>query len=89
MERAIPGPDGIDYDARHGPNDPTYNRHHAARSARIVAAWLCEQGAPDDLIATVANLIEAREKLGYTFDRIRVPRARDAATVRAALPDAR
>jgi hypothetical protein len=123
MERAVPGPDRINYDARHGPNDPTYNRHHSARSARIVAAWLREQGASDDLIADVARLIEmhedggwpeadllqaadslsfldvnvdlllswlptrknhtglaeAREKLDYTFDRIKVPRARDLA----------
>jgi hypothetical protein len=123
MERAVPGLDRIDYDARHGPNDPSYNRHHALRSARVVSAWLREQGAPEALIADVARLIgahedggwpeadllqaadslsfldvnvdlllswlpmrkyhtgpaEAREKLDYTFDRIRVSWARDLA----------
>jgi hypothetical protein len=64
IERAFPGPDRVDYDARHGPDDPTYNRHHASRSARIVAAWLREQGAPADLIADAARLIEAHEDGG-------------------------
>jgi hypothetical protein len=123
MERAVPGSDRVDYDARHGPDDPTYNRHHSARSARIVSVWLRENEAPNDLIAAVARLIEAhedggwpeadllqaadslsfldvnvdlllswlptrrnhtgpreaRQKLDYTFERIRVARARDLA----------
>jgi hypothetical protein len=65
MERAVPGPDRIDYDARHGQSDPTYNRHHAARSAQIVSAWLREQEAPDDLIAAVSRLIQAHEDGGW------------------------
>lgn len=66
MERAVPGLDRIDYDARHGPGDPVYNRHHAARSARIVSAWLRGQGAAEDLIAEVGRLIEAHEEGGWT-----------------------
>jgi hypothetical protein len=65
MERAVLGPDRIDYDARHGPSDPTYNRHHATRSARIVSTWLREQGAAEALIAEVARLIEAHEDGGW------------------------
>lgn len=123
MERAVPGPDRVDYDARRGPGDRTYNRHHAARSARIVGEWLRAQGAAPDVIDAVARLIEvhedggwpeadllqaadslsflgvnvdlllswlptrkyhtgpaeAREKLDYTLERIRVPRARELA----------
>lgn len=123
IERAFPGPDRIDFDARLGPADPDYNRHHAERSARIVTAWLREEGAPDDLIVEVGRLIrahedggwpeadllqaadslsfldvngdlllswlptrryhtgpaEAREKLHYTIERIRLGRARELA----------
>src|SRR5579859_3437183 len=49
MQRAYPGPDRINWDARKGPADPEYHRQHAERSARIVAGWLREQGAPDEL----------------------------------------
>lgn len=123
MERAFPGPDRIDFDARLGPADPGYNRHHAERSARLVADWLRAEGAPDDLIVEVGRLIrahedggwpeadllqaadslsflevngdllrswlpnrryhtgpaEAREKLHYTYERIRIGRARELA----------
>ena len=123
IERAFPGPDRIDFDARLGPADPAYNRHHAERSARVVADWLRGAGASDDLIVEVARLIrahedggwpeadllqaadslsfldvnvdlllswlpgrkyqtgpdEARAKLRYTVERIRVPRARELA----------
>jgi hypothetical protein len=65
MERAVPGPDRIDYDARHGPADPAYNRHHAGRSARIVGDWLRAQGAAPDFIDAVADLIVAHEDGGW------------------------
>lgn len=65
MERAYPGPDRIDFDARKGPADPAYNRQHSERSARIVGAWLREQEAPEGLIAEVSRLVAVHEDGGW------------------------
>lgn len=62
MERAFPGPDspksrgGVDHD---------YNRAHSERSARIVGAFLREQGAAESLIDGVLELIRAHEYGGW------------------------
>jgi len=58
MERAFPGPD---QPVSIRLNDSVYDEAHAARSARIVGAWLREQGAPAALIADVEALIAAHE----------------------------
>jgi hypothetical protein len=65
MERAYPGSDRIDFDARQGPADPAYCRQHGERSARYVSAWLREQGAPEDFIAQVAALVATHEFGGW------------------------
>jgi Domain of unknown function (DUF4202) len=65
MERAFPGPD----QPVAGPgqwSDPEYNAAHAARSARIVAEWLSEQGADETLVAEVRKLVKAHEVGGWT-----------------------
>jgi Domain of unknown function (DUF4202) len=62
MERAFPGPD---QPVASTLGDPEYERAHAARSARIVGAWLREQGAPDVLIGEVDRLIRAHETGGW------------------------
>lgn len=62
MERAFPGPDspkgwgGVDHD---------YNRAHSERSARIVDAYLREQGAAEPLIEEVRELVRAHEYGGW------------------------
>src|SRR5262245_32592945 len=62
MERAFPGPDQpvqrtlIDFD---------YERAHAARSARIVGAWLREHSADAETISEVERLISAHEVGGW------------------------
>jgi hypothetical protein len=65
MERAYPGPDRIDWDARKGPADYEYHRQHAERSARIVGGWLEEQGASEELIERVSRLVAAHEFGGW------------------------
>src|SRR6266481_2511669 len=47
MERAFPGPDSPEQ--RHGFLDQDYYRAHSERSARLVSAYLSEQGAPEEL----------------------------------------
>lgn len=64
MERAFPGDDQPVHTTIQGFNDP-YNPLHAARSARIVGAWLREQGAAESLIAEVERLITAHEDGGW------------------------
>lgn len=62
MERAFPGPD------QPRPTslvDPSYNSAHAARSARIVGAWLREQNAGENLIEEVEALIRVHEDGGW------------------------
>lgn len=62
MERAFPGPDQPVIKTL---SDPEYERAHSVRSARIVGAWLREQGADDGLIAEVERLIVAHEFGGW------------------------
>src|SRR5215468_11868933 len=50
MERAFPGPDSPHQDLSRGPDDPIYNIAHSERSARIVSAYLHEQGASQESI---------------------------------------
>jgi len=62
MERAFPGPD---QPAMTTFDDPEYMAAHSARSARIVGAWLREQGAGDELVHEVEDLIRAHETGGW------------------------
>jgi Domain of unknown function (DUF4202) len=62
MERAFPGPD---QPIARTLGDPEYERAHAARSARIVGAWLREQDAEDVFIGEVDRLIRAHETGGW------------------------
>ena len=61
MERAFPGPDSPSLDPRQGVDNPAYNTAHSERSARIVSAYLREQGASDESIEQVVRLIRAHE----------------------------
>lgn len=62
MERAFPGPD---QPVTKTLSDPEYERAHALRSARIVAAWLREHGADEALVDRVESLIMAHEFGGW------------------------
>lgn len=62
MERAFPGRDQPVIKTL---SDPEYERAHSVRSARIVGAWLREQGADDGLVAEVERLIVAHEYGGW------------------------
>lgn len=62
MERAFPGPD---QPVAKELDDPVYYRAHSERSARIVGAWLREQGAAEDLTLEVEKLILAHEFGGW------------------------
>lgn len=62
MERAFPGPD---QPIALTLGDPDYEHAHAARSARIVGAWLREQDASDAFIGEVDRLIRAHETGGW------------------------
>lgn len=61
MERAFPGPDSPTIDPKRGVDDPVYNMAHSERSARIVSAYLQEQGATQESIAQVARFIRVHE----------------------------
>jgi len=61
MERAFPGPDSPVLDPRQGVDNPVYNMAHSERSARIVSAYLQEQGASQESIAQVARFIRVHE----------------------------
>jgi hypothetical protein len=62
MERAFPGPDQPVWS---GEEDAAYYVAHSGRSARIVGAWLREQGADGETIRQVEELIEAHEFGGW------------------------
>ena len=62
MERAFPGPDQPVIKTL---SDPEYERAHSLRSARIVAAWLREQGADESLVDRVESLIKVHEFGGW------------------------
>ena len=57
MERAFPGPDAIPIRM----NDRAYEKAHSDRSARIVGAWLDENGADSALRSGVEALIQVHE----------------------------
>ena len=57
MERAFPGPDAIPILM----NDRAYEKAHSDRSARIVGAWLSDNGADAGLIEQVEALIRVHE----------------------------
>ena len=57
MERAFPGPDAIPIRM----NDYAYEKAHSDRSARIVGAWLLENGADPALRSRVEALIRVHE----------------------------
>ncbi len=63
MERFFPG--GPQFDpATMIPGEPEYTRAHSERSAQIVAEWIREQGADEELTREVARLIEQHETGG-------------------------
>ncbi|MHB8599028.1 MAG: HD domain-containing protein [Ktedonobacteraceae bacterium] len=61
MERAFPGLDSPSIDPKRGVDDPVYNMAHSERSARIVSAYLQEQGAAQENIAQVVRFILVHE----------------------------
>ena len=61
MERAFPGPDSPIIDPKLGVDNPVYNMAHSERSARIVSAYLQEQGASQESIEQVARFIRVHE----------------------------
>ena len=61
MERAFPGPDSPVMSSL---DDPVYERLHSERSARIVTTWLKANGADEDLIRDVEELVLAHETGG-------------------------
>ncbi|MCX7622628.1 MAG: DUF4202 family protein [Thermomicrobium sp.] len=65
MERHFPAPDAPTMDARFGIPNRDYERRHQERSARIVAAWLAEQGAEPSLVEAVRALVAAHEWGGW------------------------
>jgi hypothetical protein len=62
IERHFPG--GPRPDPAAGWDDPAYLGAHCARSAAIVAEWLRGQGAPEALVAEVADLVRRHEDGG-------------------------
>ncbi|MPZ19880.1 MAG: DUF4202 family protein [Luteitalea sp.] len=62
MERAFPGPDQPIAGTL---GDPSYDTAHSERSARIVGAWLREQGAAAALIDDVEALVRVHECGGW------------------------
>jgi hypothetical protein len=62
MERAFPGPDSP---VMKGLGDAEYHAAHSERSARIVGAWLRENGAEDTLVGDVEALIRVHEDGGW------------------------
>ena len=65
MERAFPGADSPKQYPALGPDDPIYNQAHSDRSARIVSDFLRQQGASDELVTQVAELIRVHEIGGW------------------------
>jgi hypothetical protein len=60
MERAFPGPDQPPMGLT-----PEYYQAHSARSARIVGAWLREQGADEGLVKDIEALVNVHEFGGW------------------------
>ena len=60
MERHFP--DGPSYDpATMAPDDEEYQRAHSERSARIVTGWLRAEGADEQLVGDVGDLVLRHE----------------------------
>ncbi|MGD9735845.1 MAG: cyclase family protein [Solirubrobacterales bacterium] len=64
MERAFPDPEATWVSSRDW-SSPAYNEWHQERCARIVAAWLREQGADAELVAEVEALVRVHEDGGW------------------------
>lgn len=62
MERAFPGPD---QPINTKLNDHAYYKAHADRSARIVSAWVRDQGGDSALVDEVEALVRAHEFGGW------------------------
>jgi hypothetical protein len=62
MERAFPGPDSP---TMNGLGDTEYHAAHSERSARIVGAWLRDNGADELLVHDVEALIRVHEDGGW------------------------
>jgi hypothetical protein len=60
LERSIPGGPALDK-ANTPWDDLAYNRAHCDRSAAVVATWLVERTAPDELVAAVQQPIREHE----------------------------
>jgi hypothetical protein len=60
MERSIPGGPALDK-ANTPWDDLAYNNAHTGRSAAVVATWLVERGAPDELVEAVQQPIREHE----------------------------
>jgi hypothetical protein len=65
MERAFPGPDSPKRDPLSDGVDHIYTRAHSERSARIVEAFLHEQGADEALVKEVVELVRVHEYGGW------------------------
>ena len=62
MERHFPGGPSVSLEDPVG--EPLYNDEHSRRSAEIVAAWLRDEGADDDLARRVEALVLLHETGG-------------------------
>lgn len=65
MERAFPGDDAPTQKYMRTATDTTYALAHGTRSARFVSAWLTEQGADENFIFEVSELIVVHEFGGW------------------------
>jgi hypothetical protein len=60
LERSVPGGPKLDM-ATVPWDDKTYNDAHTGRSAAVVATWLVERGAPEELVVAVQQPIREHE----------------------------
>jgi hypothetical protein len=64
IERAFPDPEAS-WDSARDWDSPNYNRWHQDRCAEIAACWMREQGAPEELVASVEGLVRVHEDGGW------------------------
>ena len=64
IERAWPD-DSAGWDSARDWNSPEYNRWHQDRCADMVTRWLAEQGASEELIRQVGDLVAVHEEGGW------------------------
>jgi kynurenine formamidase len=64
IERAFPDPDAR-WDSARDWDDPDYNRWHQDRCADIIAGWLNEQRATEELAREIEALVRAHEDGGW------------------------